>query len=290
MIQPLAQSIPLKTARPRPEAATAALDRFSPSSTGWAPAMPRFASFSQLPPFNQRQNAGWSSVMTDIAQHEAPDDNNPYDDLITKGHETTHGINSWLRNNVDPPGPANWRPKAGFYLLENRSAVLYEPNFKKHEIIPYVPTSLRESRYDHYVAGQPAWDDHPLYIWDEWTAYINGTTVGLDQLDENKWTQGRRIASLGPLEFTVYSLAVAQATAELDPASWANDPQLKSLLAFNCERSMQVAQAAQATPELNHPRFDGYLEKFRTSPDASGLRRFARAELGADWCRQVFGF
>ena len=31
-----------------------------------------------------------------------------------------------------------------------------------------------------------------------------------------------------------------------------------------------VAQAAQATPELNHPRFDGYLEKFRTSPDASG--------------------
>lgn len=248
--------------------------------------------WTELPPFNHRSNPVWAAKLTDIMRHEAPDDSNPYSDLITKGHETTHGINNWLMNNGDPPdgGDGRWHLQIGLYLLDNRSVVIWEPDMKKDKVAEHVPTTLRGSRYDHYVAGQPAWNDHPLYLWDEWTAYINGTEVGLDQLEAGKWSAGRRIAALGPLEFTVYALATGKAIAQHDPERWQNDPQLRELLAFNSERAMQAAQAAQQTQQFNHPSFERYLQDFRESHQAGPLRAFAVDTFGANFCREVYGF
>lgn len=225
-------------------------------------------------------------------QHEAPDDSNPYPDLITKGHETTHGINNWLMNNGDPPdgGDGKWHLQIGLYLLDNKSVVIWEPDMKKDKVAAHVPQSLRGSRFDHYVAGAPAWNDHPLYLWDEWVAYTNGTEVGLDQLDEKKWTQGRRIASVGPMEFTVYALATGKAIAQHDPTRWKEDSQLRELLAYNSKRAMKAARSAQKTPELQHPNFDQYLQKFRTSVDAEPLRQFCLDTFGEKFCADVYGF
>jgi hypothetical protein len=242
--------------------------------------------------FNRRVDPRWASKLTDIMQHEAPDDNNPYPDLITKGHETTHGINNWLMNNAQPPdgGDGRWHLQIGLYLLDNKSVVIWEPNMKKDKVAAHVPQSLRGSRFDHYVAGTPSWNDHPLYLWDEWVAYTNGTEVGLNQLEEGKWTQGNRIASVGPMEFTVYALATGKAIAQHDPKRWKEDSQLRELLAYNSKRAMAAAEAAQATPELKHPRFEEYLTSFRTSPDAAGLRAFCQEEFGTDFCKKVYGF
>ena len=101
-----------------------------------------------LPAFNRRTNPKWSSKLTDIMQHEAPDDRNPYPDLITKGHETTHGINNWLMNNGQPPdgGDGRWHLQIGLYLLDNKSVVIWEPDMKKDKVAAHVPQSLRGSR------------------------------------------------------------------------------------------------------------------------------------------------
>lgn len=245
-----------------------------------------------LPSFNRRTDPRWSSKLTDIMQHEAPDDRNPYPDLITKGHETTHGINNWLMNNGQPPdgGDGKWHLQIGLYLLDNKSVVIWEPDMKKDKVAAHVPSSLRGSRFDHYVAGAPAWNDHPLYLWDEWVAYTNGTEVGLDQLEEGKWNQGRRIASVGPMEFTIYALATGKAIAQHDPKRWKEDSQLRELLAYNSKRAMSAARAAQQSSELRHPNFDQYLTAFQTSPDADGLRRFCQDTFGPKFCKEVYGF
>lgn len=195
-------------------------------------------------------------------------------------------------NNGQHPdgGDGRWHLQIGLYMLQNRSVVIWEPDMKKDKVAEHVPQSLRGSRFDHYVAGTPMWNDHPLYLWDEWTAYINGTEVGLDQLAAGKWNQGRRLASVGPLEFTVYALATGKTIAENDPDRWRQDSQLSELLAFNSRRAMAAVQAAQETEELRHPGFDQYLTNFRTAPDAEQLREFARTEFGDEFCQTVYGF
>lgn len=245
-----------------------------------------------LPPFNSNSNPRWASKLTDIMQHEAPGDHNPYNDLITKGHETIHGIDNWLMNNGQPPdgGDGRWHLQSGFYLGDNKGVVIWEPDMKKHQVAEHVPRSLRGSRYKHYIEGARAWDDHPLYVWQEWNGYINGTEVGLNQKAEGKWTAGRRIAALGPMEFTVYGLATAKAIKQNDPQRWNSDPQFREFMAHASKRAMEAANLAQQTNEFNHPNFDEYQTAFRNSPDAASLRAFAKDELGEAFCKKVFGF
>ena len=160
----------------------------------------------------------------------------------------------------------------------------------KEKVAEHVPRSLRGSRFDHYITGATAWNDHPLYVWEEWNGYIVGTEVGLSQKEEGKWNQGPRIASVGAMEFTVYGLATAKAIKEHDPIRWNNDPQLREFMAHASKRAMSASISAQNTSEFKHPNFDEYLTAFRTSPDAAPLRDFARTELGAEFCQKTYGF
>lgn len=267
--------------------------------------------FLALPSFNQRQDAKWGPVLTDIVNHEAPGDSNPYDALVTKGHETTHGINSYIRNKMGrestvfasaselsdfplmlrsrraAPGEARVN---GFYVLEDRAVQVAEPNIRKKHMIPYVPASLRGPRYQLYVVGQTAWDDTPLYIWDEWTAYVNGALVGVDLVERGLWTYGWQDAAYGPLEFTVYALAIAMAVKEKDPAYFASNQQFREMLAFNSRRAMDVYHRGAGMAAFKYDKQEQYLASLRTGADAAALRDFTRQLFGADWTTRVFGF
>jgi hypothetical protein len=92
-------------------------------------------------------------------------------DLVEYGHEGTHAVNNRIRNEIG--GGVN-----AFYVGQRQAMVLIEPAVRKSQVANSVPRDLVGQWFELYVAGQPAWDEQPLYILDELTAYINGAAVG----------------------------------------------------------------------------------------------------------------
>ena len=117
--------------------------------------------------------SGHGAVLDDLesrmpAQH-------PYRDRdrITWAHETTHGLNSYIRNRLGPR-------KQSLYVLEGRCVVLDEPShIRLGDVARAVPQSERGQVYNLYLVQQQRdWDDTPTYVLDEWIAYVNGAKCG----------------------------------------------------------------------------------------------------------------
>ncbi|HUQ05364.1 MAG TPA: hypothetical protein VM261_22835 [Kofleriaceae bacterium] len=235
-----------------------------------------------------RSNPAWGTDLTDIANHLPSSYGNQYwdDDPITAGHETSHGIHAHLRVYVHQ---GNERVNA-FYVLGDKAAYVVEPGIRKSAIATHVPVSLRGSRFSLYITGQVAWDDTPLYIWDEWNAYVNGAEVGVDLATHGLWTRGWRDAVMGPIEFNVYALATAKAVQAGDPTYFASNTQFKEFLAWNLRRSMDLFRAGRVLPDFTWEDQDDYYDKLKTSADADALRRFTRQTFGADWTLVVMGY
>jgi hypothetical protein len=232
---------------------------------------------------------GWGVQLTDIARHLPAQYGDQYwfpDDAMTSGHETTHGIQAHLRNYE---APMTGRYNA-FYVLHDRAAFVEEPDLRKSEIAPFIPASLQGDRYATYITGQTAWDDTPLYVFDEWVAYTNGAEVAVGQVQaglyQGQWTD----AVMGPLEFVAYAIATAKAVSVKDPAYFASNLQFRRFTAWNIERAMALFEAGRTMMQFEWARQDAYATALRTGADADDLRTFARATWGADWTQRVLGF
>lgn len=191
----------------------------------------------------------WGSVLLDIEKHLPSSYGTQYQDSDkqTHGHETTHGINSDIRNYHNKTG----KKANGFYLLESRAVVLVEPGILKNKVAAFVPSALRGFRFPTYITGQTAWDDTPTYVFDEWIAYINGSTVGVNRYEEGKWsgTPGTTYGVVdGALEFSIYAIALARAVHQLDPQYVQTYPQFDEFVAFNLVRAMDVFRQGDKIP------------------------------------------
>lgn len=231
----------------------------------------------------------WGNVLTDIANHIPASYGDTYwdTDLMTAGHETTHGIQAHLRNYIAPQDGQRYN---AFYVGGDHAAFVVEPNILKSDVAPEIPTPLHGPRFDLYITGQTEWDDTPLYIFDEWNAYTNGADVSVDLETHGLWTAGWTDAVMGPLEFCVYAMATAKATADGDPGYFASNTQFKAFTAWEMERAMRLFTVGRAMTDFAWQDQDDYLATLRTSPQADDLRSFARATWGAAWTQQVFGF
>ncbi len=239
----------------------------------------------EFPAQNNKANSAWAPIMTDVIQHLPLSYGNTYydSDKITYTHETTHGINSHLRNNFNDTGSrAN-----GFYVPGNRAAIVVEPNMRKSDANAYVPQSLRGSRYSLYMAGSQAWDDTPLYIFDEWIAYINGGDAGVELVQQGLWSAGWRDGVAGQLEFTVYALALAMAARDRDPAYFESNVQFREFLAFNVKRSMSSFRVGAELSQFTWDTQDIYYETFKNDPSAEPMRAFCREFFGEGWANAV---
>lgn len=148
-------------------------------------------------------------------------------DYVTYCHEATHMVNSRVRQVV-----AGARKNA-FYVGGNRVCVLVEPNCRLSDVAPLVAQQFRNSTYQlYFVDQQKYWNDCPLYILDEWTAYCNGAQaaneLGVDPHGEFERVQW----------FCHYADCVVAAVKQRDP----NYAQLKELVAF-VDWQKQRAQA-----------------------------------------------
>jgi len=284
---------------PRTDAGPPAIDAGPPptdagpprTDTGPPPGGPRpgdSVRWVDWPEQHTAADASWGGVLTDIVRHLPRSYGDTYydSDKVTYGHETTHGINSHIRNYLNDTG----RRANGFYCLEDRAALVPEPGIRKSQVASYIPGALRESRFSLYITGSTAWDDTPLYVWDEWIAYINGGEVGVDRHRAGLWREGWRDAVMGPLEFTVYGLAVGMAVEALDPGYFARETQFKEVMAFSCRRAMRVFNEGRTMESFRWDRQETYYTTFRTSTAAEPMREFVRRTFGAEFAREVFDF
>lgn len=201
-------------------------------------------------------------------------------DRDTNAHESTHGINADIRNSHKDSTSIN-----GFYVMNGKGVLIYEPKMRKSEMVPFVPKSLQGFRYPTYVAGQQVWDGRPFYIFDEWVAYVNGASVNVEDALKNRHTSGWSDAVSGPLEFSVYSVAVAMAVEKHDPDYWKTNKQFKNFIHWHLKRSYDLFMSGYKLKEFKYDKQDKYLEALRTSDDAKAMRAFIEKHFGGIWLK-----
>lgn len=231
-------------------------------------------------------DASWGPVLTDIENHLPSKYGTTYrdSDKITHGHETSHGIHADLRNYHNKTG----KRANAFYVMNDRSVFVVEPGIRKSAVAAHVPASLRGSRYSLYITGQTAWDDTPLYVWDEWNAYVNGGAVGTDLVKRGMWKYGWRDGVNGQLEFAVYAVAVAMAVEKGDPSYLETNEQFREFLAWNLRRTMEIYREGSVMKDFAWATQDAYLEKLKTSADAEAWRAFVKKFFGDQFYKEVF--
>ncbi len=229
------------------------------------------------------------------------------DNKITWAHQTTHGINALIRNQINNKEPCN-----GFYVLQDRALVIKEPNINLKDVAVEIPEKLRGPSYNIYLnEQQEKWNDRPLYLFDEWIAFTNGAEVG-KELNCDGWYYELFQAH----NFNVYCLYMAM-VLNRDVSNY-NDVELKKLLMWNTERVFAVSipsdrneidkiiQTKIVNLNTNHfcphcrmentgkkidlKKSKEYVELIRTLPEGEKLRQFSRQYFGEDWCKRIYGF
>lgn len=236
--------------------------------------------------FGPQQNKTAPGVaLTDIVSHLPASYGNTYYDsnLVTWGHETSHGISAHLRNNFNTTG----RNANAFYVMGDQAVVVAEPKILKRQVGPYVPATLRGSRYSLYIEGQAAWDGQPLYILDEFNAYTNGAAVAVDLQKNDLWTYGKQDVLSGMVEFVSYSLALGRAVEAKDSEYFQTYPQFAAFLGYAIERAMTTYRAGSHIPDFQFTKQDELLLTLQTGDEGNDLRSFAANLYGQDWVDRV---
>lgn len=191
---------------------------------------------------------GVGTFLADIESHLPPEMGTRYRDRnrLTWCHETTHGVHAALRNSYGLPA---------FYPGGGRFAQVKAPAISLGDVAVAVPPQLRGRRYQLYLVSQRReWDRDPLYIWDEWVAYNNGTTTGIEE--GSRSLSGQTDDAMACLELSGYALAV---TAAARRKGIPVDEQLREVLAWELRRSLSLYVQAMQLPGFAWP--DRRLER-----------------------------
>jgi len=276
---------------PTADAGAPMADAGAPMADAGAPPPPPTVGMPTCRTWGEQHTASdgsWGTALTDIVRHLPTSYGSTYydSDHVTYGHETSHGIHAHIRNYLNDTGAdAN-----GFYVPGGYACLVREPNMRKSDVAPYIPSNLRWSRYGTYISGAAAWDDTPLYVWDEWNAYVNGAEVGIERATTGLWTSGWRGTVDGVIEFVVYGVAVGMAAEANEPGYFTREPNFLAFLAWELERSMDLFRQGQTIEVMRWDEQDDYYERLRTSSEASAMRDWIRARFGASWTMRVMGF
>jgi hypothetical protein len=181
--------------------------------------------------------AGVGTFLADVEAHLPPDLGLRYRDRdrVTWCHETTHGVHSALRNRYR---------LAAFYPGGGRCALVEPPAVTLGDVAAVVPPQWRGTRYNLYLVSQRRdWDRDPLYVWDEWVAYDNGTTAGIEA--GLRPSAGASDDAVSCIELSGYALAVAAAARRKGaPVS----EQFREFLAWELRRSLALYAYAIKLP------------------------------------------
>jgi len=203
---------------------------------------------------------------------------NPYDDTVyyinlfgiksnnveNDSHGKTHDINAWLtdyystrnRLGVTTGGDVVFEKFSGVYLLNGDFCLLRDPNITMKQVRELVPIKRATANsYQLYLVHQgAAFDDRPLYILDELTAYINGA----NQIGKSG---GDRFGTV--LDFIPFSASLGMAVQANDSKYWKSKDgeDLKDFLGYATRKAFyaEVSQTGDQPPYENTRRRLGLL-------------------------------
>ena len=198
----------------------------------------------------------------------------------TNAHETGHGIHSYLRNKYTAE---LGKRVNGFYGLSGRGIIVQEPNIRKSQVNRFIPSSVRGYRFPLYLERQKEWDDTPLYIYDEWNAYVLGGKCCVDDYQARRYKGGNVDGVSGCLEFSIYSVAVCMAVKEHDPAYWESNKQFRAFTIWNLKESYKTFMSGRVMDSFKWDKQDVMLKALLTSSDAEPMRKFMQENLEGVW-------
>jgi len=266
--------------------------------------------WNKWPRLREVSDPKFGVILGDIESHLPRDHQYSDTNKMTWAHESTHGINANIRNKVFSNSRDNFN---AFYVLQDRSVVLKEPNISISDVAKEVPDDLRGPSFRLYLTEQAlVWGDRPLYLMDEWVAYTNGAEAG-KELNIRGWYY----ELLQAHNFNVYCLGLAM-VMKRDVSDY-DDVEFKKFLMWNTDRVFRISMPSDRTKvdlgfppggivavsnghicphqrveefgsEVDLRMVEDYVEKLRKSQDAEKLRKFAREYLGEEWCKRVYGF
>jgi len=239
------------------------------------PAVPTFVTVETYRTTNET-----GSVYNDVLSHSPTAPFGDGSGRSTNVHETAHGIHSYLRNKYTFE---RGKRVNGFYVLEGRAVIIEEPNIRKSQINKFVPENLRSYRYQTYLVGQQAWDDTPLYIYDEWTAYVLGGKCNVDDVENGRYKGGWTDGVSGCLGFSIYAVATAMAVHEHDPAYWENNQQYRDFTIWMLQQSYETYMKGHQMEQFKWAKQDELLNELLVSAEAEKMRAFMREHLNGVW-------
>ncbi len=157
------------------------------------------------PPGSVNDRGIFNSVMSRCTDHGRSTAIMPT--YVSYCHEATHQLNSRIRNTFSRTGIHN-----AFYVGEGKYVIFRESKITLRHVCQFIPYNKRTGNYQTYfVNALKWWDNQPLYILDERTAYLNGTQAALEY--ESKLQGSDKIAQ----EFIFFAIALLQAIKHYDP-------------------------------------------------------------------------
>jgi thiol-disulfide isomerase/thioredoxin len=208
-----------------------------------------------------RDSGRTPGVIADVENHLKA--GHVYDDpdLITTVHECTHGINSVMRNQYGCPC---------FYVLDDGVALIKEPKTDLRTVAATIPISLRGDVYGLYlIQAQTDWNNQPSYVFDEWSAYTNGSDAR-NQLGIK--TRSETVQYM--IEFCIYSICVEMSANDTDSNT-------KEFVEWQLNRCLDIYQESGVTSEK--------LTSLRTSGDAEDLRLYINDQLSPKLAERLLG-
>lgn len=201
---------------------------------------------------------------------------------ITSVHEETHGINSNIRMGY-AGGTGVWN---AFYVFGDKACVVTEPGFSHADVTKFVPNQLRGQMYQDYMlkaANGGDWAREPLYMYDEWTAYVNGLRAAIEIGDWN--TSDLRFS----LEFGFLALAVLGGI-HMFVKDYPYLAQIENFTLYNWHRMMRYWDVA-AERRMNFILDPlGYYRRFQqgTAGSVPGTRKWIKSWCGEALASEVF--
>ena len=160
-------------------------------------------------------------------------------------HEKTHGVNSQLRNSLG--GDC-------FYLMWGRCAQFQKLRSPR---IRQVSAQVKmRGDVAWYLTGSPAWDDTPMYLFDELISYTNGAH---DAWNSNKSDNHATVQYA--LEFAHYTAVLVQ----MIPASY---PDRQRVAKFWCWNALRLVMIAKRVKDSRHFLYRSSSDRWYTQMEA----------------------
>jgi len=146
---------------------------------------------------------------------------------LTTVHESTHGINSILRNQYGAQC---------YYVGQKRFVKVSKTGIRLSQLARCV--RYRGGGYPCYLCEQQRyWDETALYVYDEWTAYTNGAAVAVySRVREPAWLEIERACEFG------YYCHVLK---EMVPANYKDREELNKIWEWQAKRCVVIADKAE---------------------------------------------